>query len=162
ALLIERVRTLRNHGMRRLAGGAATAQYSHWELSEPGINAKLSDIHAAVLLAQLPELERRADRRAAIAAYYHQRFNPRRIRHPTIRTGCRSARHLYTVWAPPGQRDRVLHRLQERGIGVGVHYRAAHTLTFYRSALGYAPGALPAAEALGDATLSVPLYPALS
>lgn len=160
--LAERIRTLRNHGMSRSSFSGRDAPYQHWELGEPGMNAKLSELHAAILLAQLPELSTRAARRAEIVAHYDRRFDEHRIRRPIIRAGCRSAHHLYTIWAGPRTRDQVLQRLHARGIGVGVHYRAVHTLAFYRTALGYQRGTLLAAEALGDATLSIPLYPALS
>jgi UDP-4-amino-4-deoxy-L-arabinose-oxoglutarate aminotransferase len=70
--------------------------------------------------------------------------------------------HLFAVWIEGGRRDLVLAKLQERGIGVVVNYRAIHLLTYFRETLLGRPGQFPAAEAIGDATLSLPLFPGMT
>jgi dTDP-4-amino-4,6-dideoxygalactose transaminase len=52
--------------------------------------------------------------------------------------------------------------LQARQIGVAVHYRAIHLLTYYREHFRYRPGIFPNAERIGDRTLTIPLYPSLT
>ena len=43
-----------------------------------------------------------------------------------------------------------------------VNYRAIHLLSYFRTVLGTVPGMFPVAERIGDATISLPLYPRLS
>ena len=50
----------------------------------------------------------------------------------------------------------------ERGIGTGVHYRAVHTLAFYRERFGLAPKDLPVAWRIGEQTVSLPLQASLT
>ena len=52
--------------------------------------------------------------------------------------------------------------MQKQGIGCAVNYRAVHTLTYFRNRFGYKPGDFPKAYAIGNRTLSLPLYPKLS
>jgi UDP-4-amino-4-deoxy-L-arabinose-oxoglutarate aminotransferase len=40
-----------------------------------------------------------------------------------------------------------------------VNYRAIHMLTYFRETFGFRAGDFPVAERLGDANLSLPLYP---
>jgi UDP-4-amino-4-deoxy-L-arabinose-oxoglutarate aminotransferase len=56
----------------------------------------------------------------------------------------------------------MLKELQARQIGVAVHYRPIHLLTYYREQFGYRPGIFPNAEGMGDRTLTIPLYPSLT
>ena len=71
------------------------------------------------------------------------------------------ARHLYTVLidtkATGKSRDRVLNELIRLNIGTGVHYTALHLHPYYRERFGFAEGAFPHAERIGDRTLSLPL-----
>ena len=51
--------------------------------------------------------------------------------------------------------------MQQRGIGVGVHYPAIHLFSCYR-ALGYRDGQFPNAERIGRETVTLPLFPAMA
>jgi hypothetical protein len=50
--------------------------------------------------------------------------------------------------------------MQAAGIGIGVHYPAIHTLTFYRQ-MGFKPGDYPLAEHVGAGIVTLPLFPAM-
>lgn len=154
---------LRLHGMSGAAYDRYAGTYRHWDMTELGYKANLSDLQAALLLPQLPEVEGKRARREAIAKKYDALFaGVPDLSHPIVRPGAKSAYHLYTVWVPPARRDEVLHRLQQAGVGVAVNYRAVHLLTYYRERFGFERGAFPNAEKIGDSTLSLPMYPTLS
>jgi hypothetical protein len=51
--------------------------------------------------------------------------------------------------------------LEQRGIGTGVSYEAAHLTTLYRR-FGYHRGNLPHTERIADTTVTLPLHPALT
>jgi dTDP-4-amino-4,6-dideoxygalactose transaminase len=59
----------------------------------------------------------------------------------------------------PVTRDALMAALNERGIGVGVHFRAVHLHPYYREELGFAPGLCPVAEQAGEQLVSLPLFP---
>lgn len=160
--LQERVRLLRQHGMSKSAAERYHGKYQHWDMLALGYKYNMFDIQAAMLIPQLETAESLLRRREQICAYYEREFSAAGVNFPIVREGARSARHMFTVWAPEGQRDQMLAQMQEKQIGVAVNYRAIHLLTYYRENFGYKPGDLPNAERIGDRTMTIPLYPRLT
>ena len=174
--LLERARTLRNHGMTREptaftehalafdADGAANPW--HYEMPTPGLNYRASDIHCALGLSQLRKLERFVARRRALAAAYDARIAALapQVRPLTRRSGCAPAWHLYVVlidFAAAGtSRRRVMEALDADGIGSQVHYIPVHRQPYYRQRYGAPP--LPGAMAYFERCLSLPLFPAMA
>src|SRR3970040_1398875 len=107
----------------------------------------MDNIHAALLLPQLERIEERWRRREEIARRYEAAFSGiEGVTFPRVLPGSRSGRHLFTIWVDAGERDDVLARLQDTGIGVAVNYRAVHLLRYYRRTYGYREGMFPVAE----------------
>ena len=174
--LLERARTLRNHGMTREpaafteqalafdADGAANPW--HYEMHAPGLNYRASDIHCALGLSQLGKLERFVARQRALAAAYDARFASLAplVRPLTRRSGCAPAWHLYVVlidFAAAGtSRRRVMEALRADGIGSQVHYIPLHRQPYYRQR--YGEQALPGALAYFERCLSLPLFPTMA
>ncbi|MGH7771048.1 MAG: DegT/DnrJ/EryC1/StrS family aminotransferase [Candidatus Binatia bacterium] len=73
------------------------------------------------------------------------------------------AHHLYVILIMTEEltigRDGILQALRDAGIGVGVHFRALHLMSFYRKTFGFKVGDFPNAEYASDRILSLPLYP---
>jgi dTDP-4-amino-4,6-dideoxygalactose transaminase len=157
-----RVRLLRQHGMSKSASERYDNQYQHWDMLELGYKFNMFDIQAALLIPQLQTIEMNWRRRESICQFYQSEFTRAGIEFPVVRAGCKSARHLFTLWAPHGKRDALLLELQRREIGVAVNYRAIHLLSYFRERFGFKPGMFPHAENIGDRTLTLPLYPKLS
>lgn len=166
--MLERIRTLSLHGQ----SSGAWARYTQtgsaiYDVSEPGWKYNLTDVAAAIGRVQLSQIEARHVRRREIAARYDAGladlplFLP-----PAPPRGTRSAYHLYTVHLDPERagidRNDLLVAMRAENIGVGVHYDAIHTLSFYARLLGLAPADLPNAEAIGRNTISLPLSTAMS
>jgi UDP-4-amino-4-deoxy-L-arabinose-oxoglutarate aminotransferase len=151
----------RLHGMSRSAVDRHV-RYEHWDMEFAGFKANMSDIQAALLIPQLGGIEQRLARREAIARRYEQAFDKAGIEHPATAPGVTHARHVFTVWAPDGLRDQLIDRLQADGIGVVVNYRPVHLTSFYRRCYGCCEGMYPAAERIGQRTISLPLYPRLT
>lgn len=168
----ERLRRLRNHGVSKAATERHGSLYQHWDLVELGYKANLTDLDAALLRPQLAHVEAKRASRERIARRYESLLRERvadmALRPPTVhgvpwlveRRG-QSSHHLFTIHALPGERDALLSRLGEAGIGTAVNYRAIHRLTYLVEALGIPRGALPVAEEIGDRTISIPMYPTL-
>jgi dTDP-4-amino-4,6-dideoxygalactose transaminase len=171
ATLAERMRQLRNHGVSKAASDRHGGLYQHWDLVDLGFKANLTDLDAAILRPQLPRaLAQRAAREAVDLRYrtllpelapslFAQA--PSAVPPLVTRVG-QSTHHLFTVHVPADKRDAVLTGLGARGIGVAVNYRAIHTLSYLVRTLSIARGSLPHAEAIGDRTISLPQYPALT
>jgi UDP-4-amino-4-deoxy-L-arabinose-oxoglutarate aminotransferase len=160
--LAEKLRLLRLHGMSKTAADRHREGYQHWDMVLMGWKYNLDNLHAAILLPQLDRLERVWQRRDSVARAYEGRLaGIPGLSCPKTLPGVRHARHLFPVWVPAEARDRVLDELQAQGIGVVVNYRAIHLLTYFRETYGYEPGTFPAAEAIGDSTISLPFYPSI-
>jgi dTDP-4-amino-4,6-dideoxygalactose transaminase len=166
--LAEAAEVLRNHGLSRGSWRRYGAEgFRHWDILAPGYNYKLSDVLAAIGLAQLPKLDRFwAERRQLVAQYDAALAEVPEIIRPVIRPGVRPAYHLYAVrlrleslrWT----RDQILAALQAEQIGLGVHFRALHLHPYYRQRFGFAPGLCPVAEGASERLFSLPLYPGLT
>jgi dTDP-4-amino-4,6-dideoxygalactose transaminase len=172
--LADSVRCFRNHGMTRdnlvdpaqglAADGSANAWY--YEMSEPGLNYRLSDIHAALASSQLKKLNCFVARRRALVARYDAAFAAlpstaaAKVR-PSgrVRYGA-AAWHLYVAlidFEALGQdRSAVMHALRARGIGSQVHYLPLNRQPYYRRRYGELH--LPGADAWYARALSLPLH----
>jgi perosamine synthetase len=149
ASVAERARLLRGHGMRR--------RYEHEVL---GYNFRLSDLHAAIGLAQLDRLAELTDRRRAHAAYLTDRLTS--VIAPGVEPGYGHVWHQYTVRVN-GRRDRdaAMQQLSTAGVGTGVFYPLpAHHQPHLRPLVGDIQ--LPIAEKLASEVLSLPVHPALT
>lgn len=162
ATLAEQLLLYRLHGMSKSAADRYTARYQHWDMELLGYKANMFDIQAALLIPQLARIDELRARKEAICRRYESAFSAAGIEFPQVLPGSVSARHLFTVWAPRGQRDDMLTRLQERGIAVAVNFRAIHLLKYYRDHHGGCEGQLPVAEEIGDRTITIPLYAKLT
>lgn len=145
----QRCRLLRQHGMQR--------RYYHEML---GYNYRLSDLHAAIGVAQMDRLAEFTARRRANAACLNARL--RTVITPRARPDCDPVWHQYTVRVPAGRdRDAVIQQLTAAGVGTGVFYPVpAHQQGYLRAQLGDCH--LPVTEQLAQEVISLPVHPHLS
>jgi dTDP-4-amino-4,6-dideoxygalactose transaminase len=149
SVLDEKCRVIRQHGMRR--------RYYHDEL---GFNFRMTDLHAAIGLAQLKKLEKFNAQRQANAKFLSE--NLKGVLAPEIPDGQTHVFHQYTVRVSGGRRDALRTHLQERGVGSEVYYPVPiHQQSFYVSDLGY-KDSLPETEKLALEVLSLPVHAGLS
>jgi dTDP-4-amino-4,6-dideoxygalactose transaminase len=147
--LAEKVRMLRHGGQK--------TRYDHRLV---GMNSRLDELQAAILLAKLPHLERWNERRRHIAALYTAILGDTELELPLETDGAHHVYHLYVVRTP--HRDALQKYLADRGIETAVHYPTPiHLQEAYRW-LGLGPGSFPVAERLASQLLSLPIYPELT
>ncbi len=122
---------------------------------------RLHNLQAGFLAAKLPHLSdwNRARRRAA-ARYDELLAGLPGVKPIAVRADVVSARHLYVVLVD--RRDRIRDKLDDDGIGTGVHYPTPLHLTPAYAHLGYRRGDLPVAEAMAPRLLSLPLFPEIA
>lgn len=152
---------LRLQGVTRFADGGM-------DVDMLGYKHNLTDIAAAIGLGQLPQLAGFNQRRAALAQRYFELIDPAlRLSLPLRddQTGlARSNWHMFQPLLPLTQmnltRGGFIEAMKALGIGIGVHYPAMHRFTLYREQ-GWRDGDFPHAEAIGAATVTLPLFPAM-
>ena len=161
-------RTARLHGLSRdawrryLPGGGW-----RYDVAEPGLKANITDIQAAIGLAQLTVLPQWQERRAQLAAQYDTALaGVPGLGLPTRPAGGLHAWHLYQVRmtsACSTSRDAVIDALSRREIGTSVHFIPVHQLSAYRRVLGPEEcQSVPVTDQIATEVLSLPMYPALA
>ena len=145
--LAERVRLLREHGMK--------VRYHH---DVVGYNFRMTDISAAIGLAQLPKLPAYNERRRAIAARYDAELTG--VVTPHVRPGVTHVYHQYTLRV--NERDAFAEALKARGVGSAIYYPIPVHRQKPFLALGYGHEALPVTDQLTAQVLSIPVHPSLS
>jgi dTDP-4-amino-4,6-dideoxygalactose transaminase len=130
-----------------------------YRYEEPGVNARMDDLHAAILLAKLPHLEAWNERRRGHAAAYRARLAGGTLVLPVERAGTRHVYHQFVVRSP--RRDELRAWLASRGVATLVHYpEAVHEVAALRAGVRF--GTRPrAAERAARELLSLPIYPEL-
>jgi dTDP-4-amino-4,6-dideoxygalactose transaminase len=143
----DRASLLREHGMK--------VRYHH---DIVGYNFRMTDIHAAIGLAQLPKLPANNQRRRAIAARYDREL--RGVGLPRVRPGVTHVYHQYTLRV--ARRDAFAEALRERGVGSGIYYPIPVHRQRPFVELGYGDQELPVTDRLSEEALSIPVHPDLS
>lgn len=176
----DRIRRLCLHGL----SDAAWSRYGKggwwdYDVTELGYKYNLTDIQAALALAQMGRADLLRSRREAIARRYTEALQGvPGLETPAVAPGVRHAWHLYQiVVAPeamkrPGNAPRdnsaetgrtaLALALREDGIGTSVHFKPLHLFPYYQERLGVGTGQFPVAERCFEETLSLPIYPDLS
>lgn len=153
-----RFERLRLQGVVRLPGGGMDVEA--W-----GAKANMTDIAAAIGLGQLRSIDAfNASRRRLAHRYFERWDRSLGFDLPPEDPQQHGNWHMFQPLLPramaPWRADFVA-AMKERGIGVGVHYPAMHLFSMFR-AMGYARGDFPVAEDIGERTVTLPLFPAMT
>lgn len=138
-----------------------------YEIHDLGFKYNLSDVHAAIGLAQLKRADEFLKRRTAIAGRYSEAFRSSKLLQvPYAEAGIEHPWHLYVLRIRPDLlrigRGQFVELLRERGVGTSVHCIPLHTMHYYQQAYGYRNGDFPVAEDIYSRCLSLPLYASMS
>jgi perosamine synthetase len=165
AVLAEKARRLRSHGAsvsavsRHEAKGLVFERYA-----ELGYNYRLSDVHAAIGIAQMPKLDAALARRRAVAARYDAAFSA--LPQVSIPAQPPYSAHAYQSYGLlltdecRRDRDDVLRRLAERGISCRRGIPPIHLEPLYVDRFGSV--SLPVTEHVAARSLFLPMYASLS
>lgn len=155
--LYEKAKLLRSHGI---------VKKKAWnsDMTELGYNYRLSDVACALGLSQLKRLDNFIEKRVKIASYYDEVFenNPYffTIKKPLH---VKSSYHLYPIlldrslWC---SKEDIFKELQEKGLGVQVHYKPTYQFSYYKGLFGEQK--LHNAEEFYKAELSIPCHQEMS
>ena len=166
--MADKARMLVMHGISRDAWKRYSVGGSpHWQQFEAGFKYNMPDTAAALGIHQLPKLDRFIARRAWIADRYDELFADVAAIRPIRRlAGVRHAHHLYIIDldldALTISRDEFVAALKAEGINTGIHFIALTRQPYYQREHGMTAATTPAASAVSDRIVSLPLYPAMT
>ena len=163
--LAARMSLLSLHGMDRDAWkryGDTGSWY--YEVTAPGFKYNLSDVLAAIGLAQLERFEEMQRRRREIVGLYDSLLaEVPEVRRPRPRAGVAHAWHLYPVALELERltcdRARFIQELRAENIGASVHFIPIHLHPYFRDRLGVSAGDFPVAEDAYRRAVTLPLFP---
>jgi len=171
--LADKLIRLRNHGVTR-DGDLMTDKGQafslsgdqnpwYYEMIEPGMNYRLTDIQATLARSQLRKLDDFIDRRRYLAGMYREKLSALggAVTHQTILPDTNPAWHLFAALINFAaiHRDRagVMAGLRESGVGSQVHYIPLHRQPYFQRRMGNL--ILPGANGWYERELSLPLFP---
>lgn len=164
----KRMQVMRLHGMDQ----DAWKRYSHegrwyYSIVDAGFKYNMTDIQAALGLAQLEQVEAFFQRRKTIAQAYTALLKDCPLLElPEEKEDRTHAWHLYVVKLKKEQlsisRNQVIQKLKEHNIGTSVHFIPLHKHPHYQKAFHTKDEDYPIATDLYERILSLPIYPSLT
>ncbi len=147
AALAAMIRALRNYG--------SEAKYHN---TYQGVNSRLDEIHAAMLLIKLQHLDEENAYRRLIANRYLSEINNKKIIPPTVLDHEAHVWHLFVTRT--NDRDAFQKHLSDNGVGSLIHYPIPpHQQPAYKK---WNNDSYPITEEIHNTVLSLPLHNALT
>ena len=147
--IADQCRLIRSHGMR--------VRYYHDMI---GYNFRMSDLHAAIGLAQFDRLEVFTQQRQYNAQFLNANLTT--VLTPKVKPGYKHVWHQYTIRVDGGRnRDAAIATLNQAGIGTGVFYPVpVHQQEYIKAIIGEC--SLPVSERMAKEVISLPVHPQVS
>jgi len=163
--LAARARSMRNHGATGVAPGEDPSKpYTMGTFNALGYNLRLSDIQAAVGVAQMAKLDGLlAERRRLALGYSRLLAGVAGVAAPEDDVG-----HTYQSFVirvlegGRKKRNAVMEALAAEGIQTRPGTHAAHRLGYYAGKYGIRPEQFPVAVACEDETITLPIFPGMA
>ena len=159
-----RCRLMSLHGISHDAWKRYRAEGSwFYEVIAPGFKYNMTDIAAALGLAQLRRADAMRARRQEIAERYNAALEGHDFELPAFGDARDHAWHLYPLRLPAGaDRGAFVDALRAREIGASVHFIPLHLHPFYRDRYGFTSDSFPVSTAEYEREVSLPIYSAMS
>ncbi|KZN47168.1 UDP-4-amino-4,6-dideoxy-N-acetyl-beta-L-altrosamine transaminase [Pseudoalteromonas luteoviolacea] len=165
--LDEKLKLYRSHGI--TAAPELLEQDSdgpwYYEQQALGFNYRMTDIHAALGMSQLDQLNQFVNKRNELASYYDALFTKYDEINPLTQSDdVYSAYHLYVVRvanSSPQLHRQIVTKLRAKNIFCHVHYIPIYLQPYYRQQ-GFEQGHCPNAEAYYHSAVTLPLFPELT
>jgi dTDP-4-amino-4,6-dideoxygalactose transaminase len=138
----------------------------YYEMTELGLNYRITDIQSALGESQLKKIDQFIDMRRKIAKIYNMGFAKNDlITTPAESSNVIHAYHLYTILIDfeklSKTRNQVMQELKAENIGTQVLYIPVHLQPYYSKKYGFKKGDFPIAEKYYQNCLSIPIFPHL-
>jgi dTDP-4-amino-4,6-dideoxygalactose transaminase len=163
-VLASEVQILRNHG----ATGPSSViprekPYHMGTFNALGFNLRMSDIQAAVGVAQMAKLDSLLEKRRQLADSYTDKLvDINGIVTPYIPEGCEHSFQSYVLRVlgtnAHNKRNAIMDRMAEQGIQTRPGTHAVHRLGYYADKYGIESGHFPNASLCEDTTITLPVF----
>ena len=163
-----KIKSLRNHGSTGPPAGVPNAlrPYVMATFNMLGFNLRLSDIQAAVGIAQMKKLpELLSERKALAHSYLGLLEDIQDIILPISPVACGHTYQSFVIRlrkGDVGKRNRVMDYLHDHDIQTRPGTHAVHRLGYYSSKYGIDVDAFPNACISEDTTITLPLFPGMT
>lgn len=150
--LARRVRILRNQGQ--------DYRYHHIEI---GFNYRMTELQAAIGIAQLKKLSSTLVEKQRQAEYYNQAFSATtNILPPHVpEYVTQHAWYMYAIKVR-GNRDKIVQELKNKGIDTRLSFPPIHTQPAYQKLYNYRNDSLPTSYKSWSQLIDIPIWPGLS
>ena len=166
--LYEKASVLSLHGMSKNAWSRyGTKGDWKYEVCDPGFKYNLTDIAAALGIAQMNKLDEMQDIRTEYAEIYNKAFDEiDGITYLKDNGLGKNSAHLYVIQIDKNKfdidRDTFIELLKEYNIGTSVHFIPICMHPYYINNFGYKKGDFPETEKMFEGIISLPLYPSMT
>ena len=165
--LAERMRVMSLHGLsqdawKRFSKGGSW----DYRILAPGFKYNLTDVAAAIGIHQLARAEQMRKEREAVARRFLEALaDTDELELPAEDENRIHSWHLFPIRLRLDRlsidRNTFMQELKARGVGCSVHWRPLHLHPYYAQTFGWRPEDLPAATAVFDRLVSLPIFPGM-
>lgn len=159
--LADACRSMRNQGRPSSQGGHGTGSWLQHE--RLGYNYRLTEIAAAMGVAQMRRLPDLIEERRRVANAYVERLMavPELVL-PTVVEQASMSWFVFVVRLAAGftrdERDRIIRGMRNHDVGSADYFPCIHLQAFYRERFGHKEGDFPIAESVAERTLALPFF----
>ncbi len=166
--LADLCRSIRNQGRpadsMEEAGQGLGSRMGHVRL---GYNYRMSEINAALGVAQMQRLPELVEARQNVAAAYTRRLMGNiDIILPTVEAETYMSWFVFVIRLSDrfsaDNRDYIIEGLRRHDVGASNYFPPIPLLPFYRTRFGYGPGDFPVAESVSHRTVALPFFARLT
>lgn len=129
--------------------------YKKYENLYKGINSRLDEMQAALLMVKLKSLDNEVEKRKSLATYYLKHISNESIILPAVNDFDSHVWHLFVIRTQ--NRKKLQTHLLGKGIQTLIHYPIPPHLQKAYTNLGYQYGDFPITESLANEVLSLPI-----
>ncbi|WP_072054760.1 UDP-4-amino-4,6-dideoxy-N-acetyl-beta-L-altrosamine transaminase [Aliivibrio fischeri] len=161
--LADKMALYRSHGITRDQAQMQNESHGGWyyEQIDLGYNYRMTELQAALGVAQMTRLNDFVSARHKLATRYNQLLSTLPVILPYQLEGTYSGLHLYVIRLQLDKitktHKEVFDALRELGIGVNLHYIPVHTQPYYQS-MGFKVGDFPESERYYQEAISLPMF----
>lgn len=166
--IADRMRLMALHGLSHDAWERySTGGSWDYRIVAPGYKYNLTDVAASIGIHQLARAEELRRRRESLALQYLDQLSScEGVELPPVDHNRVHAWHLFPIKLRVDQlpltRNEFVESLKRLKVACSVHWRPLHLHPYYQERFGYGPSDCPAASALFDRLVSLPLFPTMS
>jgi len=167
--IAERIGMLRNHGasVSEEQRHRGAQPYILPEFNMLGFNYRMTDLQGAVGVVQIKKLDSFIEERNKWARFYCSELkNIEWLSTPTHQQGFRHGWQSFVTLVDekksPMIRNKIMEKLQEKGISTRPGTHAVHMLSYYRNKYKHKASDFPGAELANDCSMAIPLHNRMS